>query len=823
MIEERIKDLIDLLKTDGNNVLGYVYNDDAKFIPGTTPVYYSGPYWDNKEIIAAVKALLTGKWLSSGEKVKEFEDKFSEKFGGGYSVMVNSGSSANLVMLAALKKYYGWADGAEVIVSCVGFPTTIAPIVQNNLKPVFVDIELDTLNADYLEIYNSINANTVAILISPVLGNPPDMGKLLNLHSILDLELILDNCDSLGTTWDYTLLNQLVVASSCSFYPAHHISSLDYNEKIFIINKTTTIPKIESIGKFVEEYPDKTNWSCFGFDSAGRIDVRNITNIVKHPVNESLIKVTLQTGRTAIVSTSHSVFGISNEKITPLTVSELSVGDLVLAPNRLPNLQTIDTISITKYKKGSWIPYNDSVILDKNFGNFLGWFTAEGFFNKTKSGNYSLSFCMNSKEIEYAKELQQYLLDTFLITSKIYYKGNAIYLYFSNKGLYNFLELWVGKGAKNKKVPDFIFASPSECKESFLTSYFLGDGCSHPTFGVHRGFSMDSVTVSKELAEGIFYLLLQLGIPSRFSLKSNESSHTFKCTSSIPRGYTSNCLPAYSVCFSDKSIFTAKSFRGGNKQRIYGDLSLVKITKIEQIESTTPYVYDLSVDGFENFIGGIGMALHNTGEGGMISSKNESIIKLARSIAWWGRDCECTGVQNLLSNGVCHKRFACWLDNYDGIIDHKYLFTNMGYNLKPLDFQGAMGLEQLKKFDEIHYRRVQNEHIITETFLKYLPELKTPTVLSGAKPSWFGTPFICPNKEYKNKLVAFLESKKIQTRNYFAGNILLHPGYKHLGNYRDYPNANKILDTVFFIGCAPHYGENILGYIEDCVKEFYIN
>jgi len=435
-IEERIKDLIGLLREDGSNVLGYVYNDDAKFIPGITPVYYSGPYWDNKEIIAAVKALLTGKWLSSGEKVKEFEDKFSEKFGGGYSVMVNSGSSANLVMLAALKKYYGWADGAEVIVSCVGFPTTIAPIVQNNLKPVFVDIELDTLNADYLEIYNSINANTVAILISPVLGNPPDMGKLLNLHSILDLELILDNCDSLGTTWDYTLLNQLVVASSCSFYPAHHLA---------------------------------------------------------------------------------------------------------------------------------------------------------------------------------------------------------------------------------------------------------------------------------------------------------------------------------------------------------------------------------------------------IGEGGMISSKNESIIKLARSIAWWGRDCECTGAQNLLSNGMCHKRFACWLDNYDGIIDHKYLFTNMGYNLKPLDFQGAMGLEQLKKFDEIHYRRVQNEHIITETFLKYLPELKTPTVLSGAKPSWFGTPFICPNKEYKNKLVAFLESKKIQTRNYFAGNILLHPGYKHLGNYRDYPNANKILDTVFFIGCAPHYGENILGYIEDCVKEFYIN
>ena len=100
------------------------YFANSKWEPGN-PVYYSGPYWDNQELGAAVNGLLNGKWLASGEKVYEFEKKFSKHFNKGYSLMVNSGSSANLIMIAALKKRFGWQDGDEIIVSCVGFPTTI--------------------------------------------------------------------------------------------------------------------------------------------------------------------------------------------------------------------------------------------------------------------------------------------------------------------------------------------------------------------------------------------------------------------------------------------------------------------------------------------------------------------------------------------------------------------------------------------------------------------------------------------------------------------------------------------------------------------------
>jgi CDP-6-deoxy-D-xylo-4-hexulose-3-dehydrase len=100
-------------------------------------VLYSGPYFDGREIEAAITTLKEGAWYPAGKEVDKFERAFSRKFGFDSSLMVNSGSSANLVMLAALKKYFEWPDGAEIIVSVVGFPTTINPIIQNGLTPRF--------------------------------------------------------------------------------------------------------------------------------------------------------------------------------------------------------------------------------------------------------------------------------------------------------------------------------------------------------------------------------------------------------------------------------------------------------------------------------------------------------------------------------------------------------------------------------------------------------------------------------------------------------------------------------------------------------------
>ena len=396
-------------------------------------VQYSGQLWDEKEMYAAIDTLVNGKWITSGEKVAQFQIHFSKRFGVKHSHMVNSGSSANLVMITALKKHMNWQDGDEVIVSPVGFPTTIAPLVQNNLKPIFVDIELETLNFDLVKLVEKITPRTKAIFVSPVLGNPPDMDILQDICTKHGILLIGDNCDSLGTNYNGKLITEYYYCWSTSFYPAHHIS---------------------------------------------------------------------------------------------------------------------------------------------------------------------------------------------------------------------------------------------------------------------------------------------------------------------------------------------------------------------------------------------------TGEGGMICCNDDTLANLVRSVSWWGRDCYCVGSNNMLECGTCGKRFDNWLPDYDGVIDHKYLFTTMGYNLKPLDLQGAIGLEQLKKFEYIDEKRREYKKTIQKFLEDNIKEIHVINPLPKADPSWFGVPIYCESQDVKEFLVQHFESNKIQTRNYFSGNILLHPGYKHLDNYKDYPNSNLALSNVFFLGCSPLYNEKVLAYIEDVCKKW---
>jgi len=424
MIDEKIKELARLAKPK------YLQNYD-NFKPGEDYVMYSGQLWDEREMELSLKAFLTGKWISAGENIEKFQIRFSKKYNVKQSHMVNSGSSANLVMIGALKKYFGWKDNDEVIVSPVGFPTTIAPLMQNNLKPVFIDIEFDTLNFDVNLIEEKITPRTKAIVVSPVLANPPDMDFIRELCVRHNLILVGDNCDSLGTKWNGQLITDMYFCWSTSFYPAHHIS---------------------------------------------------------------------------------------------------------------------------------------------------------------------------------------------------------------------------------------------------------------------------------------------------------------------------------------------------------------------------------------------------TGEGGMVSSNNSGFIDIVRSLSWWGRDCYCVGSNNQLPCGTCGNRFDRWLDTYDGIIDHKYIFSHAGYNLKPLDMQGAIGVAQLEKVDFIDSKRREHKARLSNLLTKYW-NIRIADTLPQADPSWFGVPIICETQQVKEKLVAYLEANKIQTRNYFAGNILLHPGFKHLDDYNKYPLANKALSHVFILGCPPFWNDKVFEYIEEVLKK----
>ena len=218
MIDNLLEDLLKNIRME-TQTPKFIYNDFENFDKEKTNVFYSGPFWDDEEIIRALKAFLTGKWLSSGEFVHKFEKRFVKKFNSKSGIMVNSGSSANLVMIGGLKKVFGWQDNDEIIVSPVGFPTTIAPIVQHGLKPVFVDIEFDTLNFDVKKIKPMINSRTKAIFLSPVLGNPPDMDIILQICDDHKLELILDGCDSLGTSGETSLFLIIHVRGLIHFIP----------------------------------------------------------------------------------------------------------------------------------------------------------------------------------------------------------------------------------------------------------------------------------------------------------------------------------------------------------------------------------------------------------------------------------------------------------------------------------------------------------------------------------------------------------------------------------------------------------------------------
>ena len=133
--------------------------------------------------------------------------------------------------------------------------------------------------------------------------------------------------------------------------------------------------------------------------------------------------------------------------------------------------------------------------------------------------------------------------------------------------------------------------------------------------------------------------------------------------------------------------------------------------------------------------------------------------------------------------------------------------------------QGSVGSVQLLKFNEIHKLRRSNKEKIQKS-LESIDGVRVVNEKPEAETSWFGVPIICDNKDLKASLVAYLEKNKIQTRNYFAGNILLHPGYRDLGKASDYPNANQVLDKVFFLGCSPTINKDMISYIDEVVSNY---
>jgi CDP-6-deoxy-D-xylo-4-hexulose-3-dehydrase len=199
-----------------------------EFIPGKSRINYGGRFYDEKELINLINSSLDF-WLTAGPYTEKFEKLLAKKLGVKYCCFVNSGSSANLLAIMALtspmlgKRQLCPKD--EIITVAAGFPTTVTPIIQAGMIPVFVDITIPQYNIDVKKLQKALSKKTKAVIVAHTLGNPFDIDAVVDFCRKNNLWLIEDNCDSLGSIYKNKFTGSFGDIATSSFYPPHHITT----------------------------------------------------------------------------------------------------------------------------------------------------------------------------------------------------------------------------------------------------------------------------------------------------------------------------------------------------------------------------------------------------------------------------------------------------------------------------------------------------------------------------------------------------------------------------------------------------------------------
>ena len=210
------------------------------FVPYISDIPVTGKVLNGDDIMNLVDSSLDA-WLTAGRFSDMFEEKIRKYLGVRHCLFVNSGSSANLLAISALKIHYDIKDGGEVITSAVNFPTTMNPIIQNNLKPILVDVESQNYNINPKLIEDQINDQTVGIVLAHALGNPFQVNEIVNIAKKYNLFLMEDSCDAFGSTFNQNFVGTFGDVATLSFYPAHHITT---GEGGAVLTNNTKLKKI---------------------------------------------------------------------------------------------------------------------------------------------------------------------------------------------------------------------------------------------------------------------------------------------------------------------------------------------------------------------------------------------------------------------------------------------------------------------------------------------------------------------------------------------------------------------------------------------------
>lgn len=248
MYTDKLVNKADLIKTKILSLTREFYSEQfitKKFRSGDN-IPYAGKVFDETELVNLVNSSLDF-WLTAGRFANEFEMKFSKYMNQKYCLLVNSGSSANLIALSTLTSSQlgdrRLKKGDEVITVAAGFPTTVAPIVQNGLIPVFLDVEIGTYNIDVASLNDALTNKTKAIMIAHTLGNPFDVNSIMDFANKNNLWVIEDCCDAVGSTVSGRKVGTFGHIATTSFYPAHHITMGEGGSVLTNISKLYVIAK----------------------------------------------------------------------------------------------------------------------------------------------------------------------------------------------------------------------------------------------------------------------------------------------------------------------------------------------------------------------------------------------------------------------------------------------------------------------------------------------------------------------------------------------------------------------------------------------------
>jgi dTDP-4-amino-4,6-dideoxygalactose transaminase/intein/homing endonuclease len=652
-----------------------------------------------------------------------------------------------------------------------------------------------------------------------VLVHNCDMDPILEIARNHDLYVVEDAAEAHGAEYKGKRVGALGDAGCFSFYANKIVTSVSGDEPLITMDESGLIQVLRTCD-FIDRFFSSNETGEVPVDGfyAPVFDRENysmkwakIKSVIRHRAPERVYRIHLKKGRTVTVTGNHSLFVKDNGRVVTREASMLKKGDLVAVPiaippaskkvssidvlrlflssldarelnklrvaigianERLPSGKHYTSVGLARLKNAedlqTWIMAKGQgkgggsakirlptqLPITRELCRFLGYYAAEGSISHR---GLSVILTFGPEEDDLVQDCISCVRSVFPDSSvKAYKRKDRTDVVVNGKVIGLLLQALVGKGAKHKHLPYFIYNIPPSLQIEFLDAYVKGDGCARNIKGSDR---IDVKTVSRDLATGIHYLHLMLGLSNSVQV--------------YPPGirdfgtYVSHTAEVYNLSIGGIKGNSVTEMRPTHKNveelNRMGEISFLEITEIEEIPPPTPYVYDLSCPPDENFIGGFGAVfLHNTGEGGMVVTNDEEIAKMCRLL----RD-----------QAFEPKRFL-----------HRYI----GFNYRMTNLQAAIGAAQMEIIDESVETRRRNARLYN-SLLRDVEGITLPPEAPWAKNVYWMYTILVEDSfgMGRDDLMAYLKEKGIDTRSAFYP-IHVQPVYQKLYAGESYPVAEEL-------------------------------